>query len=92
MPLKGFAICSIPFLVLTLLFGSLGLFATIFDWTPGKSLFFMSATALSGMAVIHLLLLGIIGELVVSTSDLTHTQMPEITKKRIITNNEENQS
>jgi len=89
MPLKGFAICSILFFVLTLFFGSLGVLATVFDWTPGKSLFFMAATALSGMAVVHLLFLGIIGELVVGTSDLSHTQMPEITKKRIITNNEE---
>jgi glycosyltransferase involved in cell wall biosynthesis len=88
MPLKGFAICSIPVLVLTLLFASLGLLAMLFDWTPGKSLFFMSAAALSGMALVHLLLLGIIGELVVGTSDLSHTQMPEITQKRLITNNE----
>ena len=48
----------------------------------------MMAASLSGFAVIHLVMLGVLGELVINTSDLTHTQMPEITKKRIITNNE----
>jgi glycosyltransferase involved in cell wall biosynthesis len=86
MPLKGFAICAIPFILFTLFFGVLGLSAVIFNWTPGKALFFLSATGLSGMAVLHLLLLGVIGELVVNTSDLSHTQMPEITKKQILTN------
>jgi glycosyltransferase involved in cell wall biosynthesis len=89
MPLKGFAVCSIPFILLTLFFGLLGVLAVLFNWTPGKSLFFIAASALSGMAVIHLIVLGVLGELVVGTSDLTHTQLPEITKKRIITNNEE---
>jgi glycosyltransferase involved in cell wall biosynthesis len=83
MPLKGFAVCSLPFILFTLFFGILGFAAMIFDWTPGKALFFSAAAALSGMAVVHLLLLGVIGELVVNTSDLSHTQMPEITKKRI---------
>ena len=51
----------------------------------------MLAGALSGFAVIHLVMLGVLGELVINTSDLTHTQMPEITKKRIVANNEETQ-
>jgi glycosyltransferase involved in cell wall biosynthesis len=89
MPLKGFVFCSIPFIFLTLFFGLLGGMAVLFDWTAGKSLFFVSASALSGMAVVHLVVLGILGELVVGTSDLTHTQMPEITKKQILTNNSE---
>jgi hypothetical protein len=82
-PLKGFAFCAIPFILFTLFFGILGVLAVIFDWTSGKALFFLIATALSSMAIVHLLLLGIIGELVVNTSDLSHTQMPEITKKQI---------
>jgi hypothetical protein len=88
-PLKGFAVCATPFVFLTLFFIILGMLASIFNWTPGKSLFFLSSAGLSGMAAIHLIALGVIGELVVGTSDLTHTQMPEITKKRIITNNED---
>ena len=83
MPLKGFILCAIPFLLLTLFFGTLGLSAIIFHWASGKVLFFMFAAALTGMAVMHLIVLGILGELVVGTSDLSHTQMPEVTKKAI---------
>ena len=53
------------------------------DWTKGKDVFLLIATALSGMGAIHLITLGVIGELVVSTSDLSHTQLPETTKKKI---------
>jgi hypothetical protein len=35
------------------------------------------------MGVIHLIFLGIIGELLVSFSDLVHTDMPELTKRKI---------
>lgn len=49
----------------------------------------MIATALTGMAVIHLITLGVIGELVVGTSDLSHTELPEITKKPICVSGEE---
>jgi len=89
MPLIGFALSSIPFLLLTLFFGGLGATAIIFEWTSSKSLFFLFVAALSGMAVLHLIVLGILGELVVSTSDLTHTQMPEITKRIIKLNSDE---
>ena len=88
MPLKGFTICAIPFLMLAIIFGVAGLLAYFFDWTPGKSFVFFSATALSGMASVFLLLLGVLGELVVNTSDLSHTQMPEITKKRLTTDDD----
>ena len=88
-PLKGFVLCAVPFLLLTLFFGGLASLALILQWTGGKAVFFMVATALTGMAVAHLLALGVVGELVVSTSDLSHTRMPEITKKTIITNSEE---
>lgn len=89
-PLMGFALCSIPFLLLTLFFGVLGGMAFIFEWTSGKDLFFIFATALTGMAVIHLISLGILGELIISTSNLEHTQMSDITKKTIrISDNEE---
>ena len=89
MPLKGFAICSIPFLLMTLFFGLFGVLALILQWTQGKALFFILAAALTGMGFVNLIVLGILGELVVGTSDLTHTQMPEITKKAIKVNTDE---
>jgi hypothetical protein len=89
MPLKGFALCSLPFFLLTLFFGILAVVAWNYQWTSDKALFFFVATALSGMPVIHLITLGVLGELVVGTSDLSHTRLAEITKKRIITNGEE---
>ncbi|MEW6570087.1 MAG: glycosyltransferase family 2 protein [Nitrospirota bacterium] len=85
-PLKGFALCAIPFLFLFIFFGILSTLAIVHDWTQGKATFFVIAALLNLMAIIHLLILGILGELVVSTSDLTHTQMPEITKKVILIN------
>jgi hypothetical protein len=87
-PLKGFAVCSLPFLLLTVLFGVLTIFAWNYQWTSGKALFFFIATALSGMSVVHLIALGVLGELVVGTSDLSHTRLPEITRKTIFANNE----
>lgn len=90
MPLTGFALCAIPFAGLSFFFVVLGVLAFLFSWTTGKSMFFIIAAALSGLAVIHLVVLGVIGELVVETSDLAHTQMPEITKKILIINQNEN--
>jgi glycosyltransferase involved in cell wall biosynthesis len=83
-PLKGFALAGIPFFLLATFFASLGTLALILQWTSGKALFFWIAAALNGMAVVHLIALGVIGELVVSTSDLSHTELPEITKKTIM--------
>jgi glycosyltransferase involved in cell wall biosynthesis len=88
-PLKGFVLCSLPVMALTGFLGLLCLLALVFDWTSGKALFFFFATALSGMAVVHLLFLGILCELVVGHSDLAHTQMPELTKKMIDLNKHE---
>lgn len=82
-PLKGFSLSAIPFLLLTLFFGILGISAIVLDWTSGKAIFFMLAAGLCALSVIHLIILGVLGELVVSTSDLTHVHLPEITKKEI---------
>ena len=79
---------SLPFLALALSFAVLSGLATYLDWTEGKELFFLFASALNGMAVVHLILLGILGELVVGTSDLTHTQLPETTKQIISVSSE----
>ena len=82
-PLKGFTLSALPFVLLTLIFGLLGILAIVLSWTPGKETFFMLASGLSALAVIHLITLGILGELVVNTSDLTHAHLPEITKKEV---------
>jgi len=86
MPLKGFAVSSVPFLLLTLFFGALAVLAWHYEWTSSKALFFFIAAALSGMSVVHLIALGVLGELVVGTSDLSHTRLPEITRKTIMAN------
>ena len=83
MPLKGFAICAIPFMLLALFFGGLCISAVVFQWTSGKSFFLLFFAALNFMASMHLIMLGILGELIVGASDLTHTHLPEITKKNI---------
>lgn len=41
------------------------------------------AAALCGVAVVQLVILGVLGELVINTSDLTHARLPEITIKEI---------
>ena len=89
MPLIGFAICSLPFLLFVLFFGALAVLSLIYQWTAGKALFFFIAAALSGMGFVHLITLGVLGELVVGASDLSHTALPEITKKTILSNAEE---
>ena len=82
-PLMGFAICAIPFILLAVFFGGLGFWATAYQWTTGKALFFTVSSALNGMAVVHLVTLGVIGELVVTNSDLSHAELPEIGKRKI---------
>jgi hypothetical protein len=79
-PLKGFVLSSIPFFLMTMFFGILAVLAWNFQWTSGKTLFFFIAMALSGMAVVHLITLGVLGELVVGTSDLSHTRLPRYKK------------
>ena len=81
--LKGFVLCAVPFLLLAMFFGLFGIVAGVSDWTPGKSLFFIVASILNGMAAVQLVMLGVLAELVVDTSDLTHTELPAISKKRI---------
>jgi dolichol-phosphate mannosyltransferase len=90
-PLTGFVIFAVPFVLLALFFGTLGLLAILLEWTPGKALFFLSGAGLSMAAVLHLVALGILGELVVDTSDLSHTQLPELSKRTIRIQNSGNQ-
>jgi glycosyltransferase involved in cell wall biosynthesis len=82
-PLKGFVLSAVPFVIFMLFFGLLAGLAIGLSWTPGKALFFMMAAALCGVAVVQLVILGVLGELVINTSDLTHARLPEITIKEI---------
>lgn len=88
-PLKGFVLSALPFILMTLLFATLGLLALVLQWTSGKALFFVISSALSGVTVVHLITLGVLGELVINSSDLTHSQLPEVTIRPITTVNEE---
>ncbi|MFW6240569.1 MAG: glycosyltransferase family 2 protein [Thermodesulfobacteriota bacterium] len=83
MPLKGFALCALPCLGLMFFFAALALLAAFLDWTPGKASLFMIVSALNGMISAHLLVLGMLGEMIVGMSDLSHTDMPEITKRSL---------
>jgi glycosyltransferase involved in cell wall biosynthesis len=89
-PLKGFVLSAVPFFLFSLFFGFLCLMAVLLGWTEGKALFFMLAGALCAIAVIQLLILGVLGELVINTSDLTHARLPEISKKEIPLGNSSN--
>jgi len=84
MPLKGFALCAIPFALSMVFFGVLSVMAVTLKWTSGKAIFFAIASGLSGMAVVHLVILGVLAELIVYTSDLSHTRLPEVSKQRVL--------
>jgi len=83
MPLVGFCLCAMPFIVLMFFFGFLTASAWLFSWTTGKLVFFLISAVISAMAVVHLVLLGTLGELIVGMSDLSHTRMPALLKKEI---------
>lgn len=80
-PLLGFTLCALPFFFLGLFFGGLSILAVLLSWTPGKALFLTFTAGLSIMGMLHLVALGIVAEMIVGTSDLSHTQLPQITGK-----------
>jgi glycosyltransferase involved in cell wall biosynthesis len=80
-PLKGFVLCAIPFAALAAALGGLALIASVFDWTPGKALFFSVGSAVSLLGVLLMLALGLLGELAVALSDLSHTRMISATRR-----------
>ena len=84
-PIKGFTLSAIPFALLSIFFGCLSALAVIFQWTPGKATFFMMTSALCGITIVQLIMLGVLGELVVNASDLKHLSLPEVAKKKINT-------
>ena len=83
-PLKGFALAAFPFAALTIFFGILSISAVVFNWTAGKASFFLTTAAICSVGVVYLMGMGLLAELVVGTSDLSHTQMPELTKKELM--------
>jgi glycosyltransferase involved in cell wall biosynthesis len=88
-PLKGFIFSALPFFFLSAFFGAVVAVSLIFQWTPGKSLFFLVASALNLVAAIQLVTLGVLGELVTNTSDLTHTRLQELNRRVILVNKNE---
>jgi hypothetical protein len=90
-PLKGFVLVSLPFWGLMMFFFILAMLAALLDWSTGKSLFFTIAGTLSMVGGVQLLALGVLGELVVWTSDLSHTRLAEVTSQcRFLNKNREN--
>jgi glycosyltransferase involved in cell wall biosynthesis len=83
-PLLGFSICAVPFFLLGLFFSTLSSLSWFLDWTEGKALFFIFTAGLSFMGMIHLIALGILAEMVVGTSDLSHTQLPQLTRTAVV--------
>jgi hypothetical protein len=82
-PLVGFSLCAVPFFTLALLFGMTGVIAWLGEWTPGKAQVFLISAVLSGMAAGQLIFLGILGELIVGISDLSHSELPAFTRKKM---------
>ena len=82
-PLLGFALFSLPFAGLAGVFALFGLLAGVGGWTAGKAGFFLTLMLLNLMAVILLNSFGILAELVVSNSDLTHTELPILKRESI---------
>lgn len=82
-PLLGFALFSLPFAGLAGIFALFGLLAGFGGWTAGKAGFFLTLMLLNLMAVILLNSFGILGELVVANSDLTHTELPILKRESI---------
>lgn len=82
-PLLGFALFSLPFAGLASVFALLGLLAGFGGWTSGKAGFFLTLMLLNLMAIILLNSLGILAELVVANSDLSHTELPILKRENI---------
>jgi glycosyltransferase involved in cell wall biosynthesis len=81
-PLKGFVLCGLPFALLAAALGFLALAAWGLDWTEGKAMFFSVGSALSMFGLLLMVSLGILGELSVALSDLSHTRLISVTRKK----------
>lgn len=85
-PLKGFVLTSFPFWVLMAFFIVQACSSALFNWQEGKTLFFTIAATLSLLGGAQMVALGILGELVIWTSDLSHTRLAEVTSQSRVLN------
>ncbi len=69
-PLKGFTISALPFGLLSCFFGLLSGLAAIRQWTAGKSMFFFTACVLCAISAIHLINLGVLGEILINSTPM----------------------
>ena len=69
-PLKGFVLSALPFGLLSGFFGLLSVMATVQQWTAGKSMFFFTACVLCAITAIHLVNLGVLGEILLNSSPM----------------------
>ena len=82
-PLRGFFMFAVPFIGMAGFFGSLSLLAFALHWTAGKSLFYLLAASFCALAVVHLVSLGVLGELILTFSDRIHVPAVDIDLKEI---------
>lgn len=80
-PLKGFVLCGLPFAFLAAALGSMALIALGLDWTEGKAMFFSVGSVLSLFGLLLMVSLGILGELTIALSDLSHTRLISATRR-----------
>lgn len=74
-PLKGFVLFGLPFIFLAFGLFSLALISWGLDWTVGKASFFALGGVISMSGAMLLVSLGVLGELALSLTDLSHTQL-----------------
>jgi len=80
-PLKGFVLCALPLFALSSCLLCLAVLAGLLDWTSGKALFFSLGGVISLSGGFLLVALGILGELAISLTDLSHTRLISVTSK-----------
>jgi glycosyltransferase involved in cell wall biosynthesis len=80
-PLKGFFLCALPLFGLGACLLGLAALAWMLDWTAGKALFYSLGGVISISGGFLLVALGILGELAISLTDLSHTRLISVTSK-----------
>lgn len=83
-PLHGFLLLAVPFVLASMIAGGAALLAWFLEWQDGKALFFSFGCVLSLLGAMVLLSLGILGEMVVAHSDLSHTRLAPATSRMVV--------
>ena len=83
-PLRGFVLLATPFALMSFGAGAAAIVAQVFDWTVGKAAFFSIGSVLALLGVVWLVALGILGEMVVALSDLSHARLETPTSSRTV--------